>query len=153
MANAMTPTTEIRRLFSLACHGDGADVRLSARADLVAAMNTDGWDSIGDYLRHYGLDIHVYFASRPITPPAPSLVSSRPSHPHPRRQPSLDHPTPTNPAPHSPEHVPKRLIPTASDIPQHQRPLSARSAVHDQDHVGDVPDRGGADAGCSDAWG
>lgn len=62
----MTPTTEIHRLFSLACHGDGADVRRQARTDLLAAMDACGWDSIGDFLRHYDLDIHAYFASRPV---------------------------------------------------------------------------------------
>lgn len=62
----MAINTGIRRIFSVACHGDGADVRRQARVDLLAAMDKAGWDDIGSFMRYHGLDVHAYFASKPI---------------------------------------------------------------------------------------
>lgn len=62
----MTDTHSIPHLYTLACHGDGAEVRRQARRDLMEAFDASGWVSFGDFLRHHGLDIHAYFASAPI---------------------------------------------------------------------------------------
>lgn len=59
--------TEIRALYSEACHGAGAEARWIARDRLEATASTSGHHRLGLFFDEYGLNLMNYFASRPIS--------------------------------------------------------------------------------------
>lgn len=67
----MTDRSTIIALVREACHGAGAAPRWEARDRLAAIAEAEGFEWDADLLRHHGLDVAVYFASRPISRPAP----------------------------------------------------------------------------------
>jgi len=56
----------LAQLYNRACHGGGAEARIEARL-AIRALAEDRGTTEGEMLRSAGLDLAVYFASRPIT--------------------------------------------------------------------------------------